>query len=253
MSSKEGMKILNLSAKGLAMISWINCECDFKFKIGTEEYFCPSFVAEFLSPRISNLRKSDCTIEEFEIETVDSGKCFERFLSLGFGSSVYLNCEDYLIFQHLSVELGSTEFYEQVFEKFEIEINPQNICDRLKHLEKLNCFCENEIAFAASHFTNIDSTSIDKLSVSLLFEILKHDSLIIQSEDWLFDIVLSLILKDKDYCSLLELIGYEYLSKSSIESFFDLISKSSIESFFDLSYIFNVAKSCIGCPTPGVA
>jgi hypothetical protein len=60
------------------------------------------------------------------------------------------------------------------------------------------------------------------MSVSLLLEILKHDSLIIENEDWLFDIVLPLILKNKDYCSLLELIGFEYLSKSSIESFIDI-------------------------------
>jgi hypothetical protein len=39
MLSKAGMKILNLSAKGLAMISWVNYECDFTFQIGTEEYF----------------------------------------------------------------------------------------------------------------------------------------------------------------------------------------------------------------------
>jgi hypothetical protein len=57
-------------------------------------------------------------------------------------------------------------------------------------------------------------------------QILKHDSLLIENEDWLFDIILSLILKDQDYCSLLELIGYEYFSKSSIESFIDRISKS---------------------------
>jgi hypothetical protein len=211
MSTQEGTKILNLSAKSLKTISWVNYERDFQFKIGNNKYFCPSFVAEFLSPRISNLRKSDSTIKSFQIETVDSAKCFERFLSPGFGSSVCLSCEDYLIFEKLSVELGSTEFYEQLFEEFEGEINAQNVCDRLKHLEQLNCFCEREIAFAVSHFTNIDSISIDKLSVSLLVQILKHDSLIIKNEDWLFDIVLSLILKDRDYCSLLELIGYEYL------------------------------------------
>jgi hypothetical protein len=226
MSNKEGTKLLNLSAKGLAMISWDNYECDFKFKIGTKEYFCPSFVAEFLSPRISNLRKNDCTIQEFQLETVDSEKCFECFLSLGFGSSVCLNGEDYLIFENLSFELGATEFYEQIFKEFSGDINPENVCDRLKKLEQLNCFCDDEIAFAASHFKNIDSTSIEKLSVSLLFQILKHDSLRIENEDWLFDIVLSLISKDQDYCSRLELIGYEYLSKSSIESFIDLISKS---------------------------
>jgi hypothetical protein len=226
MSSKEVTKLLNLSAKGLAKISWANYEYDFKFQIGTKDYRCPSFVAEFLSPRISNLRKTDCTIQEFKIETDDSEKCFECFLSLGFGSSVCLNREDYLIFENLSVELGAEEFYEQLFAEFEVEINPQNVCHRLKHLERLNCPCEREIAFAASHFTNIDSTSIEQLSVSLLFQILKHHSLIIQSEDWLFDIILSLISKNQDYFSLLELIGYEYLSKSSIESFINLISES---------------------------
>jgi hypothetical protein len=127
MSRQEGTKLLNLSAKGLEMISWVNYECDFKFRIGTKEYFCPSFVAEFLSLRISNLRKNDCTIQEFKIETVDSEKCFERFLSLGFGSSVCLSREDYLIFENLCVELGAAEFSEQLFKELEGEINPQNV------------------------------------------------------------------------------------------------------------------------------
>jgi hypothetical protein len=226
MSNQERIKLFTLSAKGLATIPWNNYERDFKFKVGTEEYFCPSFVAEFLSPHISNLRGSDCTIQEFELETVDSEKCFKDFVSLGFGLSVSVKSEHISIFRSLCVELGAIEFYEQLFQEFEGEITTQNVCDRLKDLYGLNCLCECEIAFAASHFVDLNSAAISSLNVSLLLQILKQDSLQIQSEDWLFEFILKEISKDPTFCLLLEFVGYEYLSKSSIESFIDLISES---------------------------
>jgi hypothetical protein len=226
MSTPTTTKLLALSAKGLATIPWEHYEHNFKFQLRTSEYFCPSFVAEFLSPRISKLRSNDVTVQEFRLQPVDSTQCFEPFLFLGFGSSLFINSEESSIFQKISVELGAGEFYEQLFEYFEGEMTPQNICERLQNLEGLKFSCEREIAFAASHFTNLNSVAIENLNVSLLFQILNHDFLQIQSEDWLFEIVLSLISKGHNYCSLLELIGYEYLSKSSIESFIDLISES---------------------------
>jgi hypothetical protein len=40
-----------------------NYENDFKFIVGEDTYFCPSFVAEFLSRRISNSRSAEIVRE----------------------------------------------------------------------------------------------------------------------------------------------------------------------------------------------
>jgi hypothetical protein len=58
---------LTLSSKGLENIIWSNYENDFEFEICGEHYFCPSFVAEFLSADVSKVRRSDRTIQKLDI------------------------------------------------------------------------------------------------------------------------------------------------------------------------------------------
>jgi hypothetical protein len=197
MSDPEKIRFLTLSTKGLANIPWNNYERNFKFKVGAAEYCCPSFIAELLSPHVSSLR---------QLQTLDCEMYFENFLSLGFRSSVSVNFEEFSIFRSLCVALGATEFYEQLFEEFGGQITAQNVCDRLKDRDELKCLCEGEIGVAASHFTHLDLTIIENLNVSLLSQILKHDSLQVRSEDWLCEIILGQISKDG---SLLELVSYE--------------------------------------------
>jgi hypothetical protein len=79
---------LTLSSQGFGNIVWSNYENDFEFEVCDKHFFCPSLVAEFLSPHISKVRRSDCTIQNLPISTLNSSKCFEQIVSLGFGSEV---------------------------------------------------------------------------------------------------------------------------------------------------------------------
>jgi hypothetical protein len=76
------------SAKGLQRLEDINHENDFAFIVRDERYSCPSFAAEFLSPRVTSLRSQDMTIRDFRIETADPSDQFGNFLSIGFGHEV---------------------------------------------------------------------------------------------------------------------------------------------------------------------
>jgi hypothetical protein len=58
-----------LSAKGLSLIPLNNHENDLTFSIGEREYVCLLLIAEFLSPRLCELRRSDSTIHDFHITT----------------------------------------------------------------------------------------------------------------------------------------------------------------------------------------
>jgi hypothetical protein len=76
---------LSLTVKGLQGVEKVSHERNFTFMVGDERYPCPSFVAEFLSPRVISLRSQDITIDEFSIETKDPDHQFGNFLSIGFG------------------------------------------------------------------------------------------------------------------------------------------------------------------------
>jgi hypothetical protein len=73
-----------LSAKGLKHVH--AREKDFTFAVGSERHHCAFYVAEFLSPRVSEMRSIDCTQNELKIDIKDPDCDFKEFLSLGAGS-----------------------------------------------------------------------------------------------------------------------------------------------------------------------
>jgi hypothetical protein len=62
--SETGVEI-SLSAKGFRNLPRNVYENDFTFIVGESRYYCPSFIAAFLSPRICNLQMKDPTLREF--------------------------------------------------------------------------------------------------------------------------------------------------------------------------------------------
>jgi hypothetical protein len=84
---------VSLSSKGLQRLGTNFYENDFKFFVGSDEYFCPSFITDFLSPRITEMRCSDATVSELRIEVEDPKRYFSLVVSIGYGSSVDLNSE----------------------------------------------------------------------------------------------------------------------------------------------------------------
>jgi hypothetical protein len=153
-------------------------------------------------------------------------KCFYKFLSLGFGSSVLFASSDFPFLRSICRELESIELYETIFVANAQEVNEGNVIERLKYGELIGLSCSSDIEFASSHFFKFNQSTISELSISQLFEILQNKSLRLQTEDCLYNIISSLISINIEYSVLLECVKYEYLSRDSIESFVDLISNS---------------------------
>jgi hypothetical protein len=86
-------------------------ENDFTFIVGENRYYCPSFVASFLSPRICDLQKKDPTLQEFCIETEDPTNLFEQLVEVCYGSSFRV-CESKSFFKSILTELWNRELYE---------------------------------------------------------------------------------------------------------------------------------------------
>jgi hypothetical protein len=124
------------------------------------------------------------------------------------------------------LELENVELYEQFSEVLDSSLTEENVISRLKIFDSFGMSCEREIEFVASHLMDIDESSIFEMNNSLLSRLFGHSSLRLWSEDWLYEHIMEHILSDCESYSLLESVKYEYLSKSSIESFVDVISES---------------------------
>ena len=105
---------VKLSSRGLNNITAVLDDSDFEFIVGGKRYKYNSFVAEFLSPKISRLRKSDPSVLEYKLETRDSSSRFGRFLSLPFESTLHVDPESFDFFVSVSKELENEELLTQL-------------------------------------------------------------------------------------------------------------------------------------------
>jgi hypothetical protein len=193
---------LVLSTQGLRNIESGDEVKDFDFVVGKVHHHCPWFIAEFLSPRIAELRRSDNTICEFFIETADPRGEFCRFLSLGEGESISIDCDNQLFYEELSEELKNLELFNVLLEGRGDSMTIDEAFSRLRRRNRLNFDCSREINFLASHLYEIEISSRRDFDISMLRAILSSDELKIKSEDWLYD----------ELWSLLEFVSFQHVS-----------------------------------------
>jgi hypothetical protein len=221
---------LSLSAKGLQRLEDVNHERDFAFLVGGERYSCPSFVAEFLSPRIASLRSQDLTIQEFSIQTEDSRHLFGAFLSIGFGHAVSVSMDELSFVRSVCGELWNHELFENTLKRDRTEITEDELRAELQFLSGADGCFAGEIGDVASHFYELSHCDFDKLSPTVLESILGDPSLVVQDEDSPFEIVHRLASANSSYFGLLEFVRFEYLSADCMARAFEFIS-SCFESF----------------------
>jgi hypothetical protein len=77
-----------LSSAAMTNIRIDDPQNDFTFVVGANSYSCPRVIAEFLSSRIRLLHWLDPSISEYVVETNDPSDQFNRFLSVGQGSTI---------------------------------------------------------------------------------------------------------------------------------------------------------------------
>jgi hypothetical protein len=225
---------IKLSASGLANIQMQN---DFDFIVGKSHHCCPSFIADFLSPKLAQLHTVDPTINNIILSTEDRYSNFDSFLSLGRGQSIRINSENRDFFVSLSSELGNLElsFLFLNSASTEKEITRENVFLRLADWSHANFESDfhldfsREIAFVASHFHDFSKSELSDLNLSILSEIVSSNDLKIASEDQLYEVLWDFVDQDRSNFNLLSFVRFEYLSSSTIRRFID-----SVSSFLDL-------------------
>jgi hypothetical protein len=221
---------LSLSAKGLQRLEGLNHERDFAFIVGDGRYSCPSFVAEFLSPRITSLRSQDITINEFSIETEDPHHYFGIILSLAFGREVSLSGSEMKFIRSVCEELWNSELFAATLKEGEGEISEDELRARIASLSGADGRCDWNIAVVASHFYRSSVSDFDRVSVWVLESILSDSRLVLEDEDSLFDIIHRRASEDLSYFGLLECVRFEFLSADCMTRALEFLS-SEFESF----------------------
>jgi hypothetical protein len=220
-------RLLSLSVNGLQRLKTVHRESDFAFVVGGEHYFCPSFVAEFVSPRVCALRSQDVTIQEFSLETEDPTHYFSTLLSLGLGGEVSLKDGELSFVRSVSRELRNYELFEKARPNGEGRVD----LDELKAHISFYSGPESGIdaQAIASRFHELSISDFDELSPSALESIVSDENLVLSSEDSLFEVIHRHSVRNLSYFCLLDYVRFEFLSSSCIRTAFEFIS-----SHFDL-------------------
>jgi hypothetical protein len=105
---------------------------DFTFIVAHKLFPCPSFVAEFLSPRVSRLRPIDPTIHEFIFDVDDPVNTFSDYLRLGESLPLNMTFRHQDVLQSISSKLGNHELLNCIFHAFDDGVNCRNVLSRLE-------------------------------------------------------------------------------------------------------------------------
>jgi hypothetical protein len=221
---------LSLSSKGMERFTGtsLNYDNNFTFILGADRYSCPSFVAEFLSPRVSFLRSEDSTVDEFVVKTLDPDHLFTAVLSLGFGGALDMDRGRVRFLRSIFSELGNSELFELTFDASEepVQIAREDLLSRLFFFSESGGDCERDLHFVASHFYEFSLSDFDNFSFVVLERILSDGSLVVKSEDCIFDLIHRRASRDLSFFPLLEYLRFEFISKRCMETAFAFIRDS---------------------------
>jgi hypothetical protein len=239
---------LALSASGLKNIPHREELDDFEFIVGDAHYRCPWFIADFLSPRIAHLHKIDNTICTYVIETKDPKSEFPGFLSLGRGGTIKMERGSLSFYDSLSEELENAELSAIVCERRNDPITASNVFWRLRRRFNFHFDISKEVEFIASHFHQVDTSELKKFDVGILSEILSSKLLKIKSEDWLCDLIWSLVETDQINFTLFQFVSFEFVSVDVARQFIE--TGSEFVGLIDASIWSSVGRRFIQVPSP---
>jgi hypothetical protein len=175
-------------------------------------------------------------MQEFVIETEDSGMLFESILLLGFGSTLCVNQETFSLFVSIAVELFNAESYFVLCEVLNKNVKVCEFCKEFGDCEVNKDFPDREIEFVWSDCCEIDSSFLNGLPISILIRILSNSSLQIKSENSLYKMIHCQIELKSGFMELSSFIRFESLSIDSIEDFISW----NCESFDRFEQFFSV-------------
>jgi hypothetical protein len=222
----RGGSTVGLSAQGLANVAGTDSFGEFTFVVANRHYRCRSSVAHFLSPLVSRLHSLDATIDLVRLDVADPGGLFGAVLDAASGAGVPFDSANQSTLLALCKSLWNSELYESVCAN---NVTVENVINRLGFLSKNGCGISTELEFVALHFSEL-SHALDDLPFAIIYEIIRYPSLLLESEDCLYNFICRGNETNPEFFALLELVRFEYCSPDTMHNFFLCLSEH-IEKF----------------------
>jgi hypothetical protein len=213
-----------LSSSGLQKTNADRYPKDFTFAVGSSQYHCPMFIAEFVSPRVSTLHDSDPTLTSITLEMDDSKELFASFLNLTYGSRVALDEANHEFFRAFARELRNSELISMIKSRFPEHVNAETVIETLQEKTRYCESCSEEFDFITKHFEELSEVVLTSLNQDQIYGVFRNPNFQISNEDWLFSTLQRCWEEDSKYLFLTEFVQFEHLSVSRFGEFIsDLI------------------------------
>ena len=221
-------QVFEITAKGFASVNWRLFEDDFEF-VFSEEHVCRvnCLMAEFLSPRISRIRRSDRVYVRYVFEGMEdtASECLRTFEAMvecaKSGRPLQLEGLRFRTLVGIARELENSELLSRLLSMADMSdltmkktLSLLPLCASLVR-DDLEIFSK-VFDFAASHFSEIHMDELADLGVGVVETILCNKNLQIDDEDSLYRTIRALMEKDLKFSGLLGCVFFEYLSEASI-------------------------------------
>jgi hypothetical protein len=168
----------------------------------------------------------DATISELKLEVEDGDGLFGSVLKAVGSSSIAVDSAHRRTFARICPALCNSELYRSVYDELGDEVTMEDVVDRLRFWSATRCDISAELEFIRSHFCDFlpRPDALNALPFSLIYEILSHRSVRLDSEDSLYDFISKGSKTNSEMLRLLEFVKMEYCSTDVMSEFFDLLS-----------------------------
>ena len=197
---------------------------DFVFVVNGVEYPCCRFQACFVSGLVRRLLESDGVMSRLKLNVRDDEDQFEEVMNLMNGKAISITPDNAAFLEACARELENDELLERILSfQLDGDVSLLNVIDRIRIKRQSHSDCKDEFDFLARYFFKLGIDVLECLSVSELELVLMNPHLKLESEDQLYDIIISLGKNGHDYLSLLRQIELEFLSDSKLSEFLDRV------------------------------
>ena len=235
-----------LSGRGVGDAAALE-ERNFAFVVGGVEYRCCRFQACFVSGLVRRLLMSDCCLERVSLKVSDPERQFNSVVSLMNGQNISITAANAPFLEACARELENDELLGHIIgSQLDLEgVSLSNVVDRMRIKSEFHSDCKSELDFLAAHFFEADTDVLKCLSVSDLELVLTNSLLKLESEDQLYDTILSLSgAKGHDILSLLRYVEFAFLSESKLGEFLDHIFPDLVDASVWASLCECVRRFC---------
>ena len=210
-----------LSSRGIGDAAALD-ERNFVFVVGGVEYRCCRFQACFVSGLVRRLLASDCGLESVTLKVSDDECHFKDVVSLMNGQKISITQTNAAFLETCARELENDELLGFIMraQLDHEEVSMSNVVDRIRTKCESHIDYQSELDFIASHFFEVELAVLKCLSASDIELVLTNPLLKLESEDQLYETILSLAAENGDeFLSLLRHIEFVFLSEPKLAEF----------------------------------